>query len=263
MQALYADYNAESEGSDSDRASALGRLGMSVGLAFMVGPAIGAHLVSSFSGSAAAAIFFTFVSAVFFYMLPTPKARAKTIGNAKGGSLTPLQSLLSFVSLPAAQTPAARLLFSMRVLMGLAFHVFYAVWTTSLKKRFDFGPKDHAYFMGWIGLCYALSQGVLAKRLIARSGHNPTRLLLLCMPLLSLGRLGAMVTSSLPVVYAMMALVIGALGVVNTAMSTALSRLAGQDQGVLLCYCVAVLLCYIVLDCFVALLLCCWVVVLL
>jgi hypothetical protein len=46
-----------------------------------------------------------------------------------------------------------------RFAMGLAFNIFMTVWTVSLKSRFEFGPKDHAYFMGWIGLWYALSQG--------------------------------------------------------------------------------------------------------
>lgn len=92
------------------------------------------------------------------------------------------------------------------------------------------GPKDHAYFMGWVGLCYAISQGLLAKLLIKQSEEDPTVVVLACVAALSLGRVLAMWTTSLMVVYAIMAVVIVALGVMNTAMSSACSRLADADQ---------------------------------
>jgi len=82
--------------------------------------------------------------------------------------------------------------------------------------------QDHAFFMGWVGLCYALSQGVLAKVFIQAAGEkNLTRLLLLCVAGLGLGRVAAMLTTSLVAVYAIMGAVIVALGVVNTAMAAA------------------------------------------
>jgi hypothetical protein len=188
--------------------------------------------------------------------------------------------------------------------MAFAFSIFMTVWTVTLKERFNFGARDHAYFMGWIGLCYAISQGVLARYLLQLFGgtsssnssshkHNvkkenlnhtsndnnddksgatkpahdnkvgkhdtteldpssssnssssdkkasqqpvedsdsdPTVLLLLCMLMLSLGRVSAMLTHSVAMVYAIMALVIIALGVVNTAMASACGSLAGPDQ---------------------------------
>jgi hypothetical protein len=46
----------------------------------------------------------------------------------------------------------------MRCLMALAFSIFMTVWTVSLKQRFSFGARDHAFFMGWVGLWYSLSQ---------------------------------------------------------------------------------------------------------
>jgi MFS family permease len=114
--------------------------------------------------------------------------------------------------------------------MALAFNIFMTVWTVSLKERFQFGPRDHAFFMGWVGLCYALSQGLLAKLFIKMAGEDPTIVLLLCVLGLSVGRVVVMMTSSLVLVYAVMAGVIVALGVMNTAMATACSHLAGADQ---------------------------------
>lgn len=223
LKALMSDYASETGQTESEKASDIGRLGMAVGIAFMLGPAIGATLLKSYSQASLIGLGLLVLSSLFLFSLPEPEKIKKKREQKKS-------SLLSFLYLPAAQTPGARLLFFMRGSMAIAFNVFMTVWTVSLKDRFNFGPKDHAYFMGWIGLCYAVSQGVLAKILIKRSGEDPTKVLLLCIVGLSIGRVLAMLTSSLFLVYIIMAFVIVALGVVNTAMSSACSHLADSGQ---------------------------------
>lgn len=237
LKALFADYNVDS--TESERASALGSLGMAVGVAFMIGPMIGASCLKSYSQAIVLAIVLTVLSGVLFMFMPSPSKAFKpspssaaldTVDGMKEAKKNVPASFLSLLSLPAAQTSGARLLFFMRLSMGLAFNVFMTVWTVSLKQRFNFGPKDHAYFMGWVGLWYAISQGVLAKIFIRVAGEDPTIVLICCITALSLGRVIAMLTTSLPVVYTVMAFVIIALGVVNTAMSSACTRLADEDQ---------------------------------
>lgn len=211
----------------------------------MVGPAVGATYLKDYYQAQALAMILTFISAFFLLLLPTPKLDSKAAnktsesqhaddtksGEKQAESIFSFhKKILSFLYLPAAQTPGAKLLFFMRAGMALAFNVFMTVWTVSLKERFNFGPKGHAYFMGWVGLCYALSQGLLAKIFIKQSGEDPTNVLLLCIIGLSFGRVFAMLTTSLVTVYAIMAFVIVALGVMNTAMSSACSHLAGVDQ---------------------------------
>ena len=100
----------------------------------------------------------------------------------------------------------------MRGSMGIAYHVFATIWTVTLKERFDFGPKDHAYFMGWVGLWYALSQGVFAKLFIKYAGEDPSNVILVCVVILAFGRVLAMLTPSLFMMYGIMATVIVALG---------------------------------------------------
>ena len=222
LKALMSDYSSDSGRTESEKASDIGRLGMAVGIAFMLGPAIGATLLKSYQQASIIGLSFLLLSGVFLFLLPEPEKKKRVRDEKK--------SLLSLLSLPAAQTPGARLLFFMRGSMAIAFNVFMTVWTVSLKDRFEFGPKDHAYFMGWIGLCYAISQGYFAKILIKRAGEDPTKVLLACIVGLSIGRVLAMLTSSLALVYVMMAFVIVALGVVNTAMSSACSHLADSNQ---------------------------------
>ncbi|KAJ1431831.1 major facilitator superfamily domain-containing protein [Ochromonadaceae sp. CCMP2298] len=234
LKALFADYGTEFEFSEAERASAVGRLGMAVGVSFMLGPVIGAQLLSNYNEATLAALCLTLFSAVCLLFLPVPNMSAKPKEEGKRPEVGVLQQIRSaivgFFYMPAVQTPGARLLLFMRCAMGLAFSVFMTVWTVSLKSRFDFGPKDHAYFMGWIGLWYALSQGVIARESIRLSGNNPTNLLLLCVVGLSVGRVAAMTTDSLYMVYFIMAAVIIALGVMNTAMASACTHLAGRDQ---------------------------------
>ena len=98
---------------------------------------------------------------------------------------------------------------------------YYAKYLPSTTLRY-FPSQDHAFFMGWVGLWYALSQGVLAKVFIQAAGEaNTTKVLLVCVAGLGLGRVAAMLTTSLVAVYALMGAVIVALGVVNTAMAAA------------------------------------------
>jgi MFS family permease len=155
LKALFADYN--SGGVESERASALGRLGMAVGVSFMIGPVIGTTFLSNYRQANLAALCLTLVAGVFLYLLPEPEIKRSpsqqsleadiedSLKKEKGG-------ILSFLYLPAAQTPGARLLFFMRCGMALAFNIFMTIWTVSLKERFNFAPRDHAFFMGWVRL---------------------------------------------------------------------------------------------------------------
>ena len=69
----------------------------------------------------------------------------------------------------------------------------------------------------------------MAQYFIKFAGENPTNLLCACAVSLSAGRVMAMMTSSLAAVYVIMAAVIG-MGIINTAMSSAVTKLADADQ---------------------------------
>jgi MFS family permease len=224
LKALFSDYKAD--GTESDRASVMGQLGMTVGIAFMIGPTLGATVLSNYEQAMMAAIALVVISGCILRFIPESSTRKEI--QPKNPSFT--NNFLSFLSLPAAQSTGAKLLFFMRCFMGLAYHIFMVVWTVSLKERFSFGPKDHAFFMGWVGLCYAVSQGIFAKLLIRQAGEDPTTVLMMCLLVLGGGRVFAMLTSSIVAVYIIMAFVILALGVVNTVMSSACSRLADKSE---------------------------------
>jgi MFS family permease len=119
-----------------DRPKLIGRMGMVVGLAFMLGPALGGSVIPTFEAGLNVAIAMVLLSAacLLFVTVPPP---------APSSTPAPSNPLASFFNLPAARSPGALTVMCMRVLMSLAFHVFMTVWSPSLKERFDFQPKDH------------------------------------------------------------------------------------------------------------------------
>ena len=209
---------------------------MAVGFAFMFGPILATVFVTEYSQALIVSAMGTAIAALILIMLPTPaktsapEANGRANGNGGSHAAAASTGIMSFLRMPVLQTRGAQLLMAVRLLMALAFHMFAPVWQVSIKNRFNFAPKDHAQFMGLIGLTYALSQGLVAKPMIRRTGSDPTRLLLMCIMLLGGARPFALLTSSVGVVYVLYVPMVIALGVMNTAITTACSGLAAGDQ---------------------------------
>lgn len=209
LKAVLADaYRHSSDG----LADAQGKLGMALGVGF-VGVAAGletggAVALTSCVGAA--------LSLGLVALLPAKQTSTSTTPRRK-------------ISLSSARSPPGLLLVSLRALMGLAFHIFAAIWQTSLKERFpDFGASDHAKFMTFVGLGYALSQGLIAQPLLKRIPH--TALIVACCACLSFCRVAALHATTLPFVYAAYAPIVVALGVLNTALASAASRVADPND---------------------------------
>ena len=237
LKALFSDYHdkvadeSSTKQAPSDRAASVGLLGMAVGISFMVGPLAGATILPTFEHATWAAMIATVLSLVLVVRLPQIKSIKNDTNNEQSASKNGFWSMLN---VPAARTPAAILFMSIRVCMAMAFHIFQTIWTTSLKSRFDFGPADHGKFMSFVGLTYALSQGVVAKYLLQSFGANTpkdrVRIVLACCVALGLGRYVAFQTTSLVVVYCMFAFIVMALGVVNTVLTADTSHLASSEE---------------------------------
>ena len=198
----------------------------------MFGPFMGATLIKSFDQAVSFAIVLTVLSMLMVARLPhatkfdsaSTSSENKKVESSKGG-------ILSFLDVKAARTPSALFLMAVRVCMALAFHIFMTIWTVSLKERFDFGPSDHGKFMSFIGLTYALSQGVVAKHIVKPLGpKGRIRVIQLCCLALGVGRYFAFHTSSLTAVYVMFSLIITALGVLNTILTGDTATLASPEE---------------------------------
>lgn len=226
LKALLSDLQDEGI-SPSERAGAVGKLGMAAGLAFMLGPLAGATILKTFELANAAGMLCVLASIAIDLTLPNPSRISPPKTDPKG--------FLDFLSIKAARSPGAILLMSIRTAMALAFHVFQTIWSVALKTRFDFGPAEYGKFMSFIGLAYALSQGFLAKFLLETLGGNKSdkvrvRMILACCFTLGVGRYVAFQTHSLAVVYVLFASIVTALGMVNTILAADTSYLASSDQ---------------------------------
>ena len=244
LKALFADYHSEIEEEENKvdkkedtlhkkdintgvaRAGSVGKLGMSLGLSFMVGPLFGGIIFDSYDQTVKIAMLCTVISSIFIYFLPSPSRRNESFDTKEKQV-----GFFDFLNVKAARSPGAIFLMIMRVAMALAYHIFYTVWTTSLKERFNFGPSDHGKFMSFVGLAYALSQGFVAKNVIKIGGPTKkVQILMICCIVLGLGRYWVYHTQSLFLVYAIFGLIITALGIVNTVLTADTSNLASSSD---------------------------------
>ena len=208
-------------------AGAQGSLGMAAGLAFMC-VSLGGILTTS-SRVTAVAVLSCLASLTMVVTLPVrrvvaPHDEEKT--KSRGG-------LRAMVSLPSARSPKGLLVLGIRCLAGFAFHLFQVIWQPSLKRRFPhFTTADTSKFMTFVGICYAASQGLVAQRVLtfAHTRNTTPLCLVLCCFLLCFGRLVAVLTTSLPVIYVAYAGVIMALGVFNAALTSAVATVAGDTE---------------------------------
>lgn len=151
LKALFSEYNNERSaagmGSESERASEIGMVGMAVGIAFMVGPAVGASIFKTYNDAMLSAMVLSVFSGVLLFMLPNPQPLPadKTVSVA---SKEEAKGLTSYFMLPAAQLPGSRLLFFMRGGMGIAYHVF----STGTYIR----ANDYAFFVPSFSLIFLI-----------------------------------------------------------------------------------------------------------
>jgi MFS family permease len=242
LKALFGEYHGASA-SAAERAGSVGKLGMAVGLAFMIGPLMSSTILKTYQSAATFGGACLVVAAIFSWLLPTVNReihsqnetstdtkRSTTHKSTKGllGGILP-------DLVPAARTPPAVFIAAARLCMGLAFHIFQTIWTVALRERFQFGSTEYSQYFGFIGLTFAISQGFLAKLIIQRFGQTDrgrSRVLLVCALALGGGRLLAYQTHSLIVVYVLFAAIVTALGVVNTIFTADTSKIADpQDLG--------------------------------
>lgn len=245
FKALVSEYHndveslkAKPETESTSRSGSVGKIGMSVGISFMIGPMVAAILSPSFQSASYLAMVCTIASGFVIYRVPLPLS---TVGNDSNRCIYPEKddkgcdnsefSLLNMMKLQTPTSCAAVTLLIIRLNMALAFHIFNTIMPSSLKSRFQFGPSDHARFMSFIGLTYALSQGFLAKRVIKTCGPNgKVYVIMACCALLGAGRYIAYYTASIKVVYASFLFIINALGIMNTIITADTGSIAPSNE---------------------------------
>ncbi|KAL7428236.1 hypothetical protein ACHAXH_002909 [Discostella pseudostelligera] len=239
FKALLSEYHNDIDNLEEQRSGSVGKLGMAVGISFMIGPMIAAVASPSFQVAIYFAILCTLMSGVVIYHLPLPATvvrKREHINTIQDKSHTAQSkkntfAITNLLQLKTRESRAAIVLLVIRLNMSLAFQIFNTIWPTSLKSRFNFGPSDHAKFMSFMGITYAFSQGFLAKRLVAMAGKDgKVKIIMLCCAMLGVGRFIAYSTSSMVVVYITFSLIINALGTMNTVITADTGSIAPSDE---------------------------------
>lgn len=240
FRAVLSDYQeAVPAMTAAERASSAGSLGMSVGLALMLGPLLGARfLANTYEQATYVALLALVAAAVTVYMLPNAEYNStatmnKSTEERKDEFQSSRRHVLSFLDVPSVRSPAALFLLSTRLLSALAFHIFQTISAVSLRERFEFGPKEYGTFFSVVGFFFAMSQGPMATALIHRFGHTSrgrVHLLLACSLCTAVLRYTALYTRNIPLVYASFAVMVSAYGVLATIVTADTSHLVPPQE---------------------------------
>jgi len=221
-QAIIADTTSR-----EDRARGMGLVGMAFALGFIFGPAIGGFTVAisqTAPGLAAASLSF---AALVWAFLKLPETRPE------GGPGNPF-SVFSFATLARAfRRPEIGALMLLSLVTTTAFAMFESTFAQFVSLRLSAGPSTVAWFFVFVGVCSAIVQGVLVRRLVKRFGEG--RLVALGGALLIAGFLGLKLADSVPIFLLMIATIALGIGITTPTLSSLVSkRSAASEQGEIL-----------------------------
>jgi len=224
-QAVIADTTSPEE-----RARGMGLVGMAFGLGFIFGPAIAGITVGlgpSAPGLAAASLS---CAAFAWAFLKLPETRPE------GGTAARFSVLSSAALARAFRRPQIGALMLLALVTTTAFATFESTFAQFVSLRFGTGASTVAWLFVFIGVCSALVQGVLVRRLVARVGE--ARLVVFGAGLLIAGFAGLRAADSVPVLLLAIALIALGIGITTPSLSSLTSRrsLAGEQGEILGAY---------------------------
>jgi hypothetical protein len=223
LRALYSQ-TWGSNLSDVEKANFFGKLGSTLSLSCIVGPLVGSYVFASYQDTLYTASTLLLVSVYVAYQLleSSKSIRRKLSGGAKETKLS-LQSLkISLIS------PQVLLLLALKFCMAFSYGLFLPVWRGILLDTFHFSPQNYSMYLVMTAVAYTFCQRFMSSRVISVAGKNQDYLLVLCVVILSVGRLVIVHTSSLLLVSVVMLALVGALVTANTLLSIACTNLNQQ-----------------------------------
>lgn len=210
-----------------DRAKGMGLVGMAFGLGFIFGPAIAGFAVKA--GASAPGLVAAGLSSVAFFwaLVKLPETRPE------GAALRPLR-VISFEALRRAfRRPDIGALLVLSFVTTTAFASFESTFAQFLSGKFSAGPSTVAWFFVFVGICIALVQGVLVRRLAPLFGE--ARLIVAGAATLLAGFVALLLAASvLGVLFAIVLMATGT-GLLTPSMAALVSRrTAPEEQGEML-----------------------------
>uniref|UniRef100_A0A4W3IDI4 Solute carrier family 22 member 18 n=1 Tax=Callorhinchus milii TaxID=7868 RepID=A0A4W3IDI4_CALMI len=160
VQMVVTDLSAESE-----RASSLGKLGLSYGVGMIVGSLTGGILISRFG----------YVLNEGHYWVGAERLGVPVMVNATG-SVFSLKTITRLMSIPGAAK-----IFTIKIITGIPSGVFQSMFSVVAMDYFKLDAEHNGYLMAYIGLLQMVMQGLVVGWL---TRWIPEQILILCSILL-------------------------------------------------------------------------------
>lgn len=216
-QAVIADSTSR-----EDRARGMGMVGMSFGLGFIFGPAIGGFAVKlgeAGPGLAAAALSFV---ALVWTILRLPETRPE------GAPARPVPIVSPRSVLHALKRPLVGVILALAFINTGAFANLESTFSQFVHARFGSGPTAVAWLFVVIGVVAAFVQGFLVKRLVPRIGEPAV--IAWGTAVLAVGFVVLVFVRNLPELIGAIVLMALGSGLVNPSLSSLLSKRASEHE---------------------------------
>jgi len=202
-----------------NRAKGLGMIGAAFGLGFIIGPASGGLLsqwgyaVPAFVAAGLVAVNLVMVALWLPESLP-PEKRETAANKRPAVNFSAL-----FVAL---KRPYIGPLLITRFFFGLAFAIFQTIFALYALRRFNLGATDTGFILTYVGVLSVVVQAGLVGRLSQRFRDDV--LIFVSVGIMALSLLGWALTPSVTVLLIILAPTAFAGGVLNTVLSSALTK---------------------------------------
>jgi len=210
-----------------ERTDALGLIGASFGLGFIIGPALGGVLsaggnyaLPSFAAAGLAAVNLAGVLLWLPESLP-PEARSESLDETKGEFS--LQALVK-----ALRRPCVGPLLIVVLIYGLAFTMFETMFSLFAQKKLGLTAQTTSFVLAYVGVLIVLMQGVGIRFLTDR--FRDKELIFAGAGVLALGLVGWGLSPSLPWLLASMVPLSLASGMLRVSLDSALTKSVYQDE---------------------------------
>jgi multidrug resistance protein len=210
-----------------DRSKNFGLIGAAFGLGFIIGPALGGLLshISIQAPPYAAGVLSLCTAAFGYFVLPESLGREHRRAHAvELADVNPIRPILQALSRPSLRTMLLSIF-----LLNFAFGGLQANFALFTLVRFGFTPQQNAWIFTFIGLCAAITQGLIVRRLSPVLGER--RLSLLGIAILTGGFLLIAASYEKWLLYLAVVLVSG-VGLASPSQIALLShRVSSREQG--------------------------------
>lgn len=220
FKAYIIDYVHEKKISNDIKSKYLSYIGIASGSAFFIAPYIAPYLASNLQDIMKYSIFMYILTFVIYLQIPSNISSNKSSNISLSSSFSMSMSTIISTTIQLLNSSSSLTIFllSTRFLMGVAYGIFNTSFNLYLIKKYSFTAQDHGSYMSWIGLTYIISQVVgpyILSSIRSQFPNSSPIILFCCSILIAFGRLVAVYTNDVMIIYFSTFIFGNGVGVIN------------------------------------------------